>query len=169
MAALYIFRVAHRLQRWHIPLVPRFLYGVNRILFALVLPPSVCLGRDVLLGYQGLGVVIHKDSVIGDRVRIAPGVTIGGRGVPEGVPVVGNDVLIGTGAKLLGPIRIGDGARIGANAVVLSDVPPGALAVGVPARIVAKDDGDARKLGACFASSARDQAFERAQELGLDV
>jgi len=136
VAAIQIFRLAHRLHRWRIPLLPRLLYGVNRILFALVLPPSASVGRDVLLGYQGLGVVIHKDSVIGDRVRIAPGVTIGGRGEPDGVPKVGNDVVIGTGAKLLGPIRVGDGAQIGANAVVLTDVPAATLAVGIPARIL---------------------------------
>lgn len=141
MTALAIFRLAHRLHRWRVPVLPRALYGINRVMFAVVLPPSAQLGRDVLLGYQGLGVVIHKDSVIGDRVRIAPGVTIGGRGTPEGVPVVGNDVLIGTGAKVLGPIRIGDRARIGANAVVMTDVPAGALAVGIPARVIAGASG----------------------------
>lgn len=135
MAALALHRIAHRLHRARVPLLPRLLYAINRVLFAVVLPPSAQLGRGVLLGYQGLGVVIHADAVLGDRVIVSPGVTIGGTGTRHGVPVIDDDVHIGTGAKLLGPIRIGRGARIGANAVVLCDVPAGALAVGVPARV----------------------------------
>lgn len=135
MAALALHRIAHRLHRAGVPLLPRLLYGLNRMLFAVVLPPAARLGRGVLLGYQGLGVVIHADAVLGDRVVVSPGVTIGGTGTRQGVPVIDDDVHIGTGAKLLGPIHIGRGARIGANAVVLCDVPAGALAIGVPARV----------------------------------
>jgi serine O-acetyltransferase len=133
---LTVYRIAHRLHRWRVPLLPRVLYIVNRILFSLVLPPSAVLGRNVLLGYRGLGIVVHRDAVIGDNVTIGQHATIGGRSGFSEVPRIGNDVLIGAGACVLGPVRIGDGASIGANAVVLSDVPAGALAVGVPARIV---------------------------------
>jgi serine O-acetyltransferase len=136
MVPMAIFRLAHALHCAGVPVLPRALCGINRVLFAMVLPASVCLGRDVLLGYQGLGVVVHADSVIGDRVVLASGVTIGGTGTRPGVPVIEDDVYVGSGAKLLGPIRIGRGSRIGANAVVLTDVPPGSVAVGVPARIM---------------------------------
>ena len=151
---LTLHRIAHGLYRARVPLLPRLLYVVNRVLFAVVLPPSVRLGRDVLLGYQGLGVVIHADAVLGDRVVVSPGVTIGGTGTRPGVPVISDDVLIGTGAKLLGPIHIGRGARIGANAVVLCDVPAGAVATGVPARI--------RASRAAHAAHAEHAEHERA-------
>lgn len=130
----------YRLSRWlylhKVPLLPRVLYTLNRMLFAVVLPPSAQLGRDVILGYRGLAIVIHRQAVVGNRVNIGPKVTIGGRAGLPGAPVIEDDVLIGSGAQVLGPIRIGRGAQIGANAVVLKDVPPGATAVGVPARIV---------------------------------
>jgi serine O-acetyltransferase len=133
---LTLYRIAHCLHRWRVPLLPRCLYVVNRMLFSLVLPPSAVLGRNVVLGYRGLGIVVHRDAVIGDNVTIGQHATIGGRSGFSAVPCIGNDVLIGAGACVLGPVRIGDGASIGANAVVLADVPAGALAVGVPARII---------------------------------
>ena len=83
-----------------------------------------------------MGIVIHRRVVIGDNCEIAQHVTIGGRSGHADVPVIGNQVFIGAGAKVLGPIRIGDGAIIGANAVVLKDVPPLAVVAGVPARII---------------------------------
>jgi len=132
---LFIHRLAHAMHRGGIPLLPRVLYGVNRILFGLVLPPSVQIGAGTLIGYQGLGVVIHARAVIGRNVSIGPGVTIGGRNDFLDVPRIGDGVQIGTGAKILGPVTIGDYAKIGANAVVLADVPAGATAVGVPARL----------------------------------
>lgn len=130
----------YRLARWcllhRIPLLPRLLYTLNRMLFATVLPPTAQIGRDVILGYRGLGIVIHRQAVIGDRVNVGPKVTIGGRAGLPAAPRIEDDALIGSGAQVLGPIRIGRGAQIGANAVVLSDVPAGATAVGIPARIV---------------------------------
>lgn len=148
MSALRLYRWSNALHRAGVPWLPHLLYAINRIAFACAVPPSAQLGRGVVLGYQGLGVVVHGQVVIGDRVIVSSGVTIGGNGTCRGVPVVGNDVLIGTGAKLLGPIRVGHGARIGANAVVLKDVPDGATAVGVPATIrapaVATAGGDER-------------------------
>lgn len=141
MVVLRVHHLAHWLHRRGVPVLPRILYATNRILFAVVLPPSVKVGRDVVLGYSGLGVVIHARCVIGDRVVIGTGVTIGGRGIHREVPVIGDDVEIGSGAKILGPIRIGNGAAIGANAVVLIDVPDHAIAVGVPARILPRPNG----------------------------
>jgi len=133
---LRIHAIAHRLWSLGIPLLPRLLYGVNRLAFAVVLPPSVRVGKGVMLGYSGLGTVIHAQAVIGDRVVIGSGVTIGGRNGLREVPVIANDVDIGTGAKILGPIRIGRGAIVGANAVVIHDVPDYAVVAGVPARVL---------------------------------
>lgn len=132
---LKIFRLSAYLLQLGIPVLPRLLYALNRVLFAIALPPSVKVGSEVLFGYSGLGIVVHARAVIGDRVTIGQNVTIGGRSGLHEVPVIEDDVEIGAGACVLGPIRIGRGARIGANAVVLQDVPPGAVAVGVPARI----------------------------------
>lgn len=133
---LVLYRLAHLLCKLGIPIVPRFIYGFNRIAFSVVLPPSACLGQGVLLGYSGLGIVIHARAVIGDRVSIGTGVTIGGRGKVFGVPIIESDVEIGSGAKILGDIRVGKGAVIGANAVVIADVEPYSVVVGVPARVV---------------------------------
>jgi serine O-acetyltransferase len=133
---LNIFRRAHMLHRWRVPVIPRVLYVLNRLLFAVVLPPSVQVGRDVVFAYSGLGTVIHARARIGARVQIGSCGTVGGRSGLMKVPVIEDDVLIGTGAKILGPVVIGRGARIGANAVVLTDVPEGLTFVGVPARSI---------------------------------
>lgn len=130
----------YRLSRWlhlnGIPGVPWLLKAINRILFATVLPPSADLGKGVVLSYEGLGTVIHKRAVIGAGALIGTGVTIGGRSGSENVPNIGEGALIGTGAKILGPVTIGKFASIGANAVVLEDVPDYGVAVGIPARVV---------------------------------
>jgi serine O-acetyltransferase len=120
----------------HVPILPRLLYGINRILFATVIPPSTVIGKGVIISYSGLGVVIHARAVIGSNVQISQNVTIGGRSGLLGVPVIEDGVEIGAGACILGPIRVGVGAKIGANAVVLSDVPSGYVAVGVPAQLL---------------------------------
>jgi serine O-acetyltransferase len=133
---LRIHALSHFLWRHRVPLLPRLIYGLLRIAFAVSLPPSVRLGKGVLLGYSGLGTVVHARAVIGDRVAIGSGVTIGGRSGLRDVPVIEDDVDIGTGAKILGPIRIGRGSVIGANAVVIRDVPPDAVVAGVPAKVL---------------------------------
>lgn len=114
----------------------KFCDYTNRFIFSCWIPGSASIGAGVVLGYQGLGIVVHKDAVIGDDVHIDQGVTIGGNANELGVPIIEDGVYLGAGAKILGPIRIGGGARIGANAVVLCDVPARATAVGVPARII---------------------------------
>jgi serine O-acetyltransferase len=115
--------------------LPWLLKGFNRVVFSVSLPPSATVGRNVVFGYQGLGIVVHRHAVLGNNIVIAPNVVIGGRG-EAGAPVIGDNVLIGAGACILGPITIGRDARIGANAVVISDVPPNVTVVGVPAQIV---------------------------------
>lgn len=131
---LKIFRIAHWFYINKIPFFPRLLYILNRILFSVVLPPSVEVGKSAIFGYSGLGIVVHARCRIGSRVQIGTGVTIGGRNGHVAVPIIEDDVVIGSGAKILGAVIIGRGAKIGANAVVLNDVPGGATFVGIPAR-----------------------------------
>lgn len=135
---LHIYRLAHLLYRLRVPFLPWGLKVLNRVVFSVSLPPSVTVGRNVIFGYQGLGIVVHRQAVLGSNIIIAPNVVIGGRGRP-GAPVIEDDVLIGAGACILGPVTIGRGAKIGANAVVMIDVPPSATAVGVPARVLGVD------------------------------
>ena len=132
---IYLFRLSNFLYRNRIPFLPWVLKVINRVLFSVSVPPSVSVGRNVIFGYQGLGIVVHKRAVIGSNVTIAPNVVIGGRG-GDGVPIIEDDVLIGAGACVLGGVIIGRGAKIGANAVVLIDIPAGATAIGNPARII---------------------------------
>jgi len=133
---LLMYRVAHWLHLRGVPVLPRLIKIATRLLFGQVLPLLAVLGQGVILGYQGLGTVIHRRARIGDRVNVGTCVTIGGRSGHQDVPVIGDDVMIGSGAKILGPVRIGKGASIGANAVVLIDVPDYGVAVGVPARVI---------------------------------
>lgn len=102
--------------------------------------PAVEVGKRFFIDH-GTGVVIGETAVIGDDVTIYQGVTLGGTGKDTGKrhPTIGNNVMIGAGAKVLGPLKIGDNSRIAAGAVVLADIPPNSTAVGVPARVVKRD------------------------------
>jgi len=108
-----------------------------RVILSCFIPYEVKIGKNAHFGHLGLGIVLHRDAVIGDNVRIDQHVTIGGR-VGEGAPIIGNNVRIGAGAKVLGGISIGDNVQIGANAVVLINVPNNSTAVGVPAKVLHK-------------------------------
>jgi serine O-acetyltransferase len=115
------------------------------IMTGVSLPAHANIGPGLYIGHFG-NIIVHPDTVMGSGCAISQGVTIGVLGGPrQGVPRLGNDVYVGAGAKILGPITIGDGAVIGANAVVISDVPPGATAVGVPARIIPRDKGESTR------------------------
>lgn len=129
------YRIPFRFLRGPFSFTYRVLKVVSQILTGIDLPCEVKVGRRFKIEHFG-GIVISGDTVIGDDVIVRNGVTIGLRrtGI-AGAPVIGNRVDIGTGAKLLGPIHIGDDVAIGANAVVLRDVPSGSIAVGVPATI----------------------------------
>jgi len=143
---LAIHALAHWLWRHHVPLLPRLLTLFNRVVFATQIPPGTRIGKGTRLNYSGLGTVIHARAVIGARVEIGPGVVIGGRSKIYEVPVIEDDVHIGVGAKVLGPVRVGRGAEIGANAVVLHDVPAGAVVVGIPARVLRIKDPSAEQM-----------------------
>jgi len=134
MNALVFYRFARALHEHGLTLTARAVTTASRLLFSAHIPPEAKIGPGGELGYGGIGIIIHKDAVIGRDVLISPGVVIGGRSGLLGVPKIGNHVKIGSGAKVLGPVTIGDHASIGANAVVLRDVEAGDTVAGVPAR-----------------------------------
>lgn len=134
----FIYRISRFLFRCGIPIFPKILDVFIRIFYSCVLPHSVEVGRGLVLGYDGLGVVIHKHAKLGNNVHVDQHVTIGGNARVMGVPVVESNVYLGAGCKILGPVRIGEGSVVGANAVVISDVPPRSVVVGVPGKVVKK-------------------------------
>lgn len=132
---LQFYRVGKKLSDAGYPRLARLVSVTIRLMFSAEIPSTCTIGDRVQIKHGGLGVVIHDNAVIGDDTIIFHNVTIGGR-EKLGTPVIGKHVYIGCGACVLGNVRIGDGARIGANAVVLEDVEPGATVVGIPARVV---------------------------------
>lgn len=132
----FIHRLSYAAWRAKIPFFPLLCKMVNRVLFGCVIPYQTKVGKNVLFAYQGLGTVVNKGAVIEDDVAISTCVTIGGRSGQEDLPHICQGAMIGSGAKILGNVRVGRHASIGANAVVLSDVPDYGVAVGVPARLV---------------------------------
>jgi serine O-acetyltransferase len=140
--ALGFHRVASNLERYGFTRSAKIVSRAARILFSAHIPPEARIGEGTHLGYGGLGIVMHKEAVIGRNVLVSPGVVIGGRSGMPGAPIIEDNVLIGVGAKILGPVRIGEGAKIGANAVVIDDVLPGDTVVGIPARPVVRRSGE---------------------------
>jgi serine O-acetyltransferase len=137
--ALSFYRVGRWCLQHHVPVMPGLMKSLGLIVCNASVSPSAEIGAHTVLGYRGLGIVIHPRARIGSNVMIEPQVTIGARLPHGGYPVIGNDVSVGVGAKILGGVRIGDGAVIGANAVVINDVPERCVAAGIPARIVRRD------------------------------
>jgi len=135
--ALWLHRVAHFLWRHRLRLFGRLLSHLSRFATGIEIHPGASIGRRFFIDH-GMGVVIGETSEIGDDVLIYQGVVLGGTSLQKRKrhPTIGNDVVIGAGATLLGAITIGDGARIGAGSVVVESVPPGATVVGVPGRVV---------------------------------
>ncbi|HEX6290473.1 MAG TPA: serine O-acetyltransferase EpsC [Herpetosiphonaceae bacterium] len=141
LQAIIVYRLAHRLWRRGVPFLPRLLSQIARFLTGIEIHPGATIGRGFFIDH-GMGVVIGETTEIGDYVTLYQGVTLGGTGKQRGKrhPTLGNHVVVGVGASVLGAITISDGARVGGGAVVVKDVPSHATAVGVPARIVATRD-----------------------------
>lgn len=130
------YKVERKLYLHHIPLLPMLIKGAIRILWGGVIPYQAEIGEGTILGYQALGIVIHKRCVIGKNCHISQNVTMGGTSEIYEVPVLGDSVTVGAGANIIGPVHVGNNAVIGAGAVVVSDIPDNAVAVGVPAKVV---------------------------------
>jgi len=131
--ALLAHRVAHALEGAGVPLAPRAIAYMTRSVTGVEIHPAARIGDGFFIDH-GAGVVIGETAEIGERVTLYQGVTLGGTGFQRGKrhPTLGDNVTVGSGAKLLGPIAVGDGAKIGANTVVVEDVPPGTTVVGNP-------------------------------------
>jgi serine O-acetyltransferase len=138
--------VVHRLWRANFRWIARWLAHWSRFLTGIEIHPGATIGRRVFIDH-GMGVVIGETAEIGDDSTLYHGVTLGGTSWNQGKrhPTLGKGVVVGAGAKILGPIHVGDSAKIGSNAVVVRNVPLGATAVGIPARIVTPDDADRRE------------------------
>jgi serine O-acetyltransferase len=134
--AIFFYRIGHFCVRYRIPFIPVLMKLIIRLVYNSALDCRTVIGKGTFLAYGGIGVVIHKRAKIGDSVTISQQVTIGGRSGKQGLPVIGNHVYLGAGAKILGEITIGDYAVVGANSVVLKDVPAYAIVAGIPAEII---------------------------------
>ena len=134
-------RIAHPLEKAGVPVLPRLLMTIARMVTGIEIHPAATIGRGLFIDH-GMGVVIGETASIGNDVTLFQGVTLGGTGKERGKrhPTIGDRVVIGTGAKVLGNIRIGNDVMIGANAVVLRDVPDHSTVVGVPGRITRTKD-----------------------------
>lgn len=135
--AVFWHRISHRLFSWKLKLLARMISQLARFLTGIEIHPGAKIGRGLFIDH-GMGVVIGETAEIGDNCTIYQGVTLGGTGKDEGKrhPTLGNNVMIGSGAKVLGPFKVGDNARIGAGAVVLNEVGQGSTVAGIKARVV---------------------------------
>ncbi|MDP3041602.1 MAG: serine O-acetyltransferase EpsC [Candidatus Omnitrophota bacterium] len=138
--ALIYHRIAHFFYRLKLFFLARALSQIARFFTGIEIHPGAIIGKRFFIDH-GLGVVIGETAIVGDDVLLYQGATLGGTGIVQGKrhPTVGNNVVIGAGAKVLGNIVIGDNAYIGANAVVIKDVPPNSTVIGVPGRITKQD------------------------------
>jgi len=141
--AMLAYRIAHRFHTWGVPIIPRVISQLARWFTGIEIHPAAKIGRGFFIDH-GMGVVIGETTEIGDHVTLFQGVTLGGTGKERGKrhPTLGNHVVVGAGAKILGGIKIGDNVKIGANSVVLKSVPPNSTVIGVPARIIKTEGGE---------------------------
>ncbi len=135
--ALISHRIAHKLLYWKVPFLPRYLSFLTRFFTGIEIHPAATIGRRFFIDH-GMGVVIGETAIVGDDVLLYQGVTLGGTGKEHGKrhPTLGNNIVVGSGAKILGNITIGSNCRIGASSVVIDDVPENSTVVGIPGRVV---------------------------------
>ena len=160
--------IAHRAAHWlwghRLRLMARFMSELNRLITGIEIHPAAQIGRGLFIDH-GMGTVIGETSEIGDGVTLYQGVTLGGTGKETGKrhPTLGNDVIVGVGASILGSIRVGDGALVGAGSVVLKDVPAESTVVGVPARVV-REQG-VRVAASSISGATQDDPCEQCQQV----
>jgi len=159
--AVLTHRISHQLWKWRLKWLARWLSTMARWLTGVEIHPAATIGRRFFIDH-GMGVVIGETAEIGDDCTLYHGVTLGGTSWDKGKrhPTLGNNVVVGAGAKVLGPIRLGENARVGSNAVVVKDVPDGATVVGIPGRVV-------RAAGDKHVREAKRAAF--AEKIGFDA
>jgi serine O-acetyltransferase len=147
LQAILLHRFAHPLYRLRVPIIPRFISHLSRFITGIEIHPGATLGKAFFIDH-GMGVVIGETTIIGDNCLIYQGVTLGGTGKESGKrhPTLGDNVVVGAGAKVLGNITIGSDVRIGAGSVVLRDVPSDCTVVGVPGRIVYREGAKVNPL-----------------------
>lgn len=144
--AILFYRCSHWLWERKLKLLGRFVSHIGRFLTGIEIHPGATIGRRFFIDH-GMGVVIGETAEIGDDVTLYHGVTLGGTTWNKGKrhPTLGNDVVVGAGAKVLGPITVADGARVGSNSVVTKDVPAGATVVGIPGRIISRAEDETER------------------------
>ncbi|MFX0097554.1 MAG: serine O-acetyltransferase [Candidatus Hodarchaeota archaeon] len=145
--AILLHRVAHFFWNIGLPFIPRYISNITRQITGIEIHPGAKIGKNFFIDH-GSGTVIGETTEIGDNVTIYQNVTLGGTSSKpvKRHPTIGNNVVIGTGAKILGPITIGDNVKIGANSVVTNDVPPNSVVVGVPGRITRREGKKVPKI-----------------------
>ena len=144
--AICFHRIANALYRSRLFLLARIVSNLGRFLTGIEIHPGAAIGKRFFIDH-GMGIVIGETAEVGDDVTLFHGVTLGGTGKDKGKrhPTVGNNVTIGAGAKILGPITLGHHSKVGANAVVVKDVPEKCTAVGIPARIICSENIENRE------------------------
>lgn len=138
--AIWLHRIAHFFYKHNFMLIARLINTFSRFLTSIDIHPGATIGKRLFIDH-GLGVVIGETAEIGDNVTIYQGVTLGGTGKERGKrhPTIGNNVVIASGSKVLGSFKVGDNSKIGANSVVLKEVPPDSVVVGIPGNVVVKN------------------------------
>lgn len=132
-----IYQIAYFLNRYKIPILPELINKIFvRLIFGSQIQMGAKIGKNVNLGNGALGIVIHRHAILEENVIVAPNVTIAGTSKKKGAPHIGKNTFISTGARILGPIKIGKNCVIGANAVVIKDIPDNSMVAGVPGKII---------------------------------
>jgi serine O-acetyltransferase len=145
--AVLLYRISHFFHKLGMPFIPRYISDIARELTAIEIHPGAEIGNEFFIDH-GAGVVIGETAIVGNNVTMYAGVVLGGTSLEQVKrhPTIGDNVVIGTGAKVLGPITVGDNVRIGANSVVINDVPADSVVVGVPGRIVSREGEKIKRI-----------------------
>ncbi|MFX1568676.1 MAG: serine O-acetyltransferase [Promethearchaeota archaeon] len=145
--AILLYRIAHFFWKIGMPFIPRYISEIARELTGIEIHPGAEIGSEFFIDH-GTGCVIGETSEIGNNVTIFSGVVLGGTNIApvKRHPTLGDNIVVGTGAKILGPVKIGDNVKIGANSVVVTNVPPNSVVVGVPGKVVSRERGKIEKI-----------------------
>ncbi len=136
---MFLYRIGNWCFRHKIPLMPFLIDVLIRLIHNSAVHSATEIGSGTVFGYGGIALVIHKNAKVGKNCIIGSNVTLGGKSGSKELPIIGDNVYVATGAKILGNVKIGSNSVIGANAVVIRDVPPNSVAAGIPAKIIAEN------------------------------